>query len=190
MNYSFCTAVGVVESFNIEIQTDIKIPVAEVSIYSKENREWNAPVCVAIVDDSDKKKAQSLNEGDIIFFTGRPTCMEGNMMIFATSFIILKKNKIEMPLPLCKVSALEYMRLDNVSAISGKVCSVSEKDSSMSIIVKGDMTGDRGCFFEHEIVRVIPTNDEKVEEGDDIVCIGKIKNNGIEGTVAILKSTT
>ena len=82
MNYNFCTAVGVVESFDIEIQTDTKVPVAEVSIFSRETDSWALKVLVAIVEDVDQKKAQNLSKGDIVFFTGKPTVMTATTLFY------------------------------------------------------------------------------------------------------------
>lgn len=186
MDYSFCTAVGVVEAFDSEIKTDIRIPVAELSVFSRKTNSWDLSIYVAIVDDADQKKAQGLIQGDIVFFTGKPAVIGGKNIIYSSSFLIIKKNKAELPIELCKISSLEYARLENVAAISGTVCAVT--DSSISVIVKREDAYVRGDILEHDISRVRPVNRLPIKEGDSIVCIGTIKDIGIEGTVAIIKS--
>lgn len=186
MNYNFCTAVGVVESFDIEIQTDTKVPVAEVSIFSRETDSWALKVLVAIVEDVDQKKAQNLSKGDIVFFTGKPTVMDGYNIILSNSFVILKKNKLDLPIEMCKISSLEYANLENVAAVAGKVCALH--DSTINLIVKRNNFHMRGELTDNDYVRVTPTNSLSVKEGDFIVCIGQINEVGIEGMVAIIES--
>lgn len=188
MNYSFCTAVGVVESFDIEIQTDTKVPVAEVSVFSRETDSWDLSVYVAILEDADQKKAQSLTEGDIVFFTGKPSTMDGQNVIFSNSFIILKKNKMNLPIELCKVSSLEYARLENVAAVSGKVSAVY--DSSINLMVKRSGFHMRGEITDNDYVKVKAINTVHVKEGDFIVCLGQMDNDGVKGMVAVIEDET
>lgn len=187
MNYSFCTAVGVVESFDIEIQTDTKVPVAEISVFSRETDSWDLSVYVAILEDVDQKKAQSLTKGDIVFFTGKPTMLNGQNVVFSNSFIILKKNKLDLPIELCKISSLEYARLENVAAVSGRVSAVYP--SFINLMVKRDGFHMRGELTSNDYVKIIPINATHVKEGDFVVCIGCLDNEGIRGTVAVIENT-
>lgn len=184
MDYSFCTAVGVVETFDSEIRTDIRIPVAELSVFSRETNSWDLSIYVAIVDDTDQKKAQALSKGDIVFFTGKPTVIDGKNIIYSDSFLILKKNKADLPVELCKLSSLEFARFKNVAAVLGTVCAVN--DSFISIIVKREDTYVRGEILEHDITRIRPINNISVKEGDRIICVGKIRGIGIYGMTAVV----
>lgn len=185
MNYSYCTAVGVVESFDIEIKTDIKIGIAKISIFSRETDSWDVSAYVAILEDVDQKKAQALSLGDVIFFTGRPTSVDGQSIIFSNNFIILKKNKMNLPMGLCKISALEYARLENIASVSGKVCAVGR--DSINLLVKRENYYIRGEITENDYVKVIPTNNIEVNVDDKVICIGKISETGVIGNIGILK---
>lgn len=186
MDYSFCTAVGVVESFDSEIRADIRIPVAQLSVFSRETNLWDLSIYVAIMDDADQRKAQGLSTGDIVFFTGKPVVVENRNIIYSDSFVILKKNKAGLPIELCKLSSLEYVKFKNVAAVAGTVCSIS--DSFVSVMVRREDSYIRGSIREHDIARIRPVNKVDIAEGDTVVCVGSIKGIGIDGMTAVVNN--
>lgn len=179
MYNSFCALIGVVVENNEEIRTDIKRPVITIALFSESDKRWDTFVKVIVEKNEDIKKAQNIQEGDIIFVIGVPSYMDGiGYCVYANSIIFLSKNKQGVPLPYRKAMALEYEKNDNLVQIAGKICSIQEK--KLFVIVKRN-SPLRGEVAMHDTIPLYVKNSEDLHEGDTINFVGVLTQKKIIG---------
>ena len=180
MYNSFCALIGVVVDNNEEIRTDIQRPVVTMVLFSESDRRWNTFVKVIVEKNEDIKKAQNIQEGDIVLVIGVPSYMDGiGYCVYANNVIFLSKNKQEVPLPYRKAMALEYEKNDNLVQIVGKVCSV-QGDKLYAIVKRKSLL--RGEVAMHDTVPLYMNSRVDLKEGDNINFIGVFTQNKIIGT--------
>lgn len=183
MHKSFFIGTGIVTESSLEVVTNVKMPLMKIILYSPEDNSWNSEVNVVITLDKDIKKSQAIGFGDIVLFTGIFSSLDGlGDIIYAINFLILEKNKDDQSIEYCKLSALDYLQIDNFALVEGKVLAVNDESikvmAERSISVKGELK-------KHDIVAIYPLeNISSISVGDDIICNGSIANNRIVCTTA------
>ena len=180
MHNSFCVLIGVVVDNSEEIRTDIKRPITTLALFSSEDKRWNTFIKVIVEKNDDIKKAQNIQEGDIILTIGVPSYMDGvGYCVYANNLVFLSKNKQCIPLAYRKASALEYENNNNIVQVSGKICSVQE--NKVFVMAKRNSLL-RGEIIEHDTIPLYLDDTSNFSEGDYINFVGGISGNKAKGT--------
>ena len=184
MKKNFFSAIGVVETVTELIDSSVMMPILRVSFFNKETETWSFGTRVVITEDADIRMLQHVQEGDIVLFQGILSYIDDvGEVIYATSALVLSKNKKQLPIKYRRVAALGVSGVEMCTAIAlGTVVSIP-KDGEMFVLVSRDFP-IRGIYAEHETLK-IHTDTTGVDVGDEIFFSGGVKHGELFGEIKI-----
>ncbi len=179
---NFCFFTGVVSDTHETIKTDVVKPVVKLDLYSNETKEWDSEIRVVFVENEDARKIKGISIGDIIFVFGKLAYSDDfGYYMYADSFVILQKNKLNLSLMCCRVAYFEFCSYTNCIQLTGEVCNISKKCASIMVDRSKNV---RGEIVEHDLIPIyIEVGEDQFQNGDSVRFLGGIEKNMATGTL-------
>ena len=159
-------------------------PVAEITVFDQENREWIDGILLIFTDNESARKFKGLNTGDVLLVTGELSYIaEKGYVIYVSRYTVLCKNKKNKPQS-NKIMIFEGCNSQNFIYIKGHMIAYNE-DKQIATVTHTINRCIRGDLERTATFPVHVQNCPSSHSGDCIV-VGHFSKDFIEGDLWLI----
>lgn len=161
---------------------DMVKPLIKIYPVSEQKIDFT-PLSVLFSDNETARKCKGLKEGDIMLIYGiLGYDLYYGYVLHATSFVMLSKNKQNIPEKFRRPICFEFTDIPNIVILAGNVNNVMDDTINLMIDRKNFIRGD---IWKSDVIP-IPYEDKKIDfqEMDNLIFIGNIDDGKLKGQIS------
>lgn len=140
-------------------------------------------VKIIFSENNEARRTRGVQSGDILFIYGSiGYTIEDQVIIYASSFIVLSKNTNNLTANERKIIFMPYSSLPSKVILEGIVANTIEDSSKCFIDIHRNQC-IRGEIKERDVIPCVYVNNPDLSNEDNVIINGFIKDNMIYGTI-------
>lgn len=164
------------------VNLDMIKPLIKIYPVSEQKIDFT-PLPVLFSDNETARKCKGLKEGDIMLIYGiLGYDLDYGYFLHATSFVMLSKNKQNIPEKFRRPICFEFTDIPNTIILAGRINNVMDDTINLTVDRENFIRGD---IWKSDVIP-IPYEDKKIDfqEMDNLIFIGNIDDGKLKGQIS------
>lgn len=164
------------------VNLDMVKPLIKIYPISKQKIDFT-PIPVLFSDNENARKCKELKEGDIMLIYGiLGYDLEYGYFIHATFFVMLSKNKQNVPEKFRRPICFEFTDIPNTIILAGSINNIMDDTINLTVDRENFIRGD---IWKSDVLP-IPYKDKKIDfqEMDNLIFVGNIDSGKLKGRIS------